>query len=283
MSSRSVTQISPIQVPADFDLKNGFGGESNVFFKFFLKFGRAKRPLVRTIIGMSNEKYGLKTRKLFYRAFATPPKAILMAEYNAFFDRFKNPSMPNVIVEDGFIKLLDALSDDPFYILLLFWKCTTRKALQFRRHEFINAASELGFDGFEKDDLKRKDKYFITLLDDETIFKNFFQSSVAFYFQISHNRPITAEAAKELLRATLGSPHVKQRFVGLEDYITFLDKHGPALVGFDLIDMTFEFATCCSSDLSQYHSDMAWPVFIQDYVNWITTSHRVIPPTKWKW
>lgn len=76
-------------------------------------------------------------------------------------------------------------------------------------------------------------------------------------------RTLSTEVAKQMWQLTLGG-----RFHHLDTWFEFLASQDVKCVTKDVWEMLGTFSTDVSDDMSNYDEDGAWPVLIDDFVDW---------------
>jgi DCN1-like protein 4/5 len=179
------------------------------------------------------------------------------------FDTYKEEDGAGMGVE-GVMTFLEDINVDPedAITLVIAYHLNAQEMGYFSREEFMSGFQKLNCDTIEK--IKEKLPSFRDQMEDASFFKEIYKYSFEFYKESKEKRGIDTEVAINLLRILVGSdqPHVAK-------FITFLsDQQTYKVVNSDQWLLFFEFATSVRPDFSDYDPNGAWPVIIDEYVEW---------------
>jgi DCN1-like protein 4/5 len=179
------------------------------------------------------------------------------------FDNYKEEDGAGMGV-DGVVKFLEDINIDPEDVitLVIAYHLNAQEMGYFSREEFMSGFQKLNCDTIDK--IKEKLPTLRYQLEDDTFFKEIYKYSFEFYKESKEKRGIDTDVAINLLRILVGNeqPHV-------EKFITFLsDQQTYKSVNSDQWLLFFEFATSVKPDFSDYDPNGAWPVIIDEYVEW---------------
>lgn len=103
-----------------------------------------------------------------------------------------------------------------------------------------------------------------SLLEDSGQFRDYYRFCFDFSKESGFGvRTLPLEVAKQMWQLTL-----KDRFHHMDTWFTFLGTQDVKCVTKDVWEMLGTFATDVADDMSDYDEDGAWPVLIDDFVEW---------------
>jgi len=178
------------------------------------------------------------------------------------YNRYRDPSDPDKIGMDGVIKFLQDLQLDPSSrtVLIVAWKFKAATQCEFSREEFVSGMTELGCDTIEK--LKSKLPQIEMEILDATKFKEFYQ----FTFNYAKN---PSQKGLELeMAVAYWNIVLTDRFKFLNLWNKFLHEHHNKSIPKDTWNLLLDFATTVNDDLGNYDEEGAWPVLIDDFVEY---------------
>lgn len=191
------------------------------------------------------------------------PKACVdRKRLDSLYNKYRDPHETEKIGADGVISFLTDLSLHPEdrQVLIIAWKLKAGTQCEFTREEFMTGMSELGCDSVEK--LKQK----LTALDSELKDVTKFRDLYYFTFNYAKNpgqKNLDLDMAIAYWNIVLGG-----RFKFLPFWTRFLTEHHKRAIPRDTWNLLLDFSIIINEDMSNYDEEGAWPVLIDDFVEW---------------
>ncbi|ORY51387.1 DUF298-domain-containing protein [Rhizoclosmatium globosum] len=191
----------------------------------------------------------------------------------AWFDSYvdKDQSEKDQIEIDGILRFCEDCGLDPSgaLVLALAYKLKAASMGVFSRAEWMNGMQLLDVDSTEK--LKRKVGTLEALLKDSGETKEIYVWAFQFGKESKGRKYVGVDIAKGLWKLLLSD---KQLYRHVDEFIEYLDdEEGPGsnvkVVTMDQWKSFYDFSTSVKDDLSNYDESSAWPVLLDEYVEYV--------------
>ncbi|XP_033109029.1 DCN1-like protein 4 [Anneissia japonica] len=179
----------------------------------------------------------------------------------AWFEEYKDTD--DSVGPEGMEKFCEDIGVEPENIVMLIiaWKLEAYQMGFFTLQEWMKGMSSLQVDSVRK--LQGKFDYLRSLLTDPPTFKRIYRFAFDFA-RIKDHRCLDLETAKTMLRLLLG-----RQWVLFNSFQQFLDRSNYRVVNKDQWCNILEFSRTIQPDLSNYDEDGAWPVMLDEFVEWL--------------
>ncbi|KAJ4456230.1 putative defective in Cullin neddylation protein 1 [Paratrimastix pyriformis] len=183
------------------------------------------------------------------------------AKITAAFNKFKEEGT-DVIGPDGMQRLCDELRVDPTdpVMLVLAWKLHASVSCEFSRAEWNEGLTRLGVDSVEK--LRGKIPDLRADLANPVTFKEIYSFSHK-YSREKTQRSLPIELATGLWHLLLDGKWAK-----MDLWFEFLQQRRIQSITQDQWDMFLEFTHAINDDFSNYDAEGAWPVILDEFVEY---------------
>nr|XP_002129309.2 DCN1-like protein 1 [Ciona intestinalis] len=180
----------------------------------------------------------------------------------ALFNALKDPLDPDKVGVEGISKFCEELQVEPTsrIVLIIAWKFRAATQCEFTKKEFFEGMMELGCDDLSKLRIK------LPVLANEITDKNKFRDFYQFTFNFAKN---PGQKGLELEMAiAYWNILLSDRFTFLDLWAEYLETHYKRAIPRDTWNLLLDFSQMISSDMSNYDEEGAWPVLIDDFVEW---------------
>lgn len=190
-----------------------------------------------------------------------------MKKVDAFLNRYRQGTTGN-IEPDGIEILCRDLAIDPLdpVILVLSYYCKADTMGIFTVDEFCNGMRSLQCDSLEK--LKNKIPELRQELEDKAALKRVYSYVFTFALEAGQ-KTLSRELCIEFWNLLL-----KDHFPLLPEWITFVRDHCRNTITKDTWVLLYDFAIQVKPDLSDYDADGAWPVLLDEFVEYLQEQRK---------
>ncbi|XP_063242562.1 DCN1-like protein 5 isoform X2 [Bacillus rossius redtenbacheri] len=184
------------------------------------------------------------------------------------FHEYTSPDEPDVLGPEGMEKFCEDIAVEPenVVMLVLAWKMNARQMGFFTQEEWLKGLSELQCDSISK--LQGKLDYLRSLLNDQVSFKSIYRYAYDFA-RDKDQRSMDVDTAKAMLQLLLG-----KHWPLFSHFSCFLDQSKYKVINKDQWCNILEFSRSISPDLANYDVDGAWPVMLDEFVEWLKAARR---------
>jgi DCN1-like protein 1/2 len=169
-------------------------------------------------------------------------------------------NLPGRIGPNGVVRLLSDLKVDPSdrSVLILAWKLNAGTQCEFSKEEWYKGMETIRVDSLEK--LSNWMRNSANQIQDPASFRQFYLFTFNYAKPLA-SRGLSLEIAVAYWRIIFGENR------RVEDWIAFLESQGSRGVTKDEWSLFLEFLNTVKPDLSNYDSEGAWPVRIDEFVD----------------
>lgn len=169
---------------------------------------------------------------------------------------------------EGMEKFCEDIGVEPenIVMLVLAWKLEAKSMGFFTKAEWLKGMTDLQCDSVRK--LQLRLDYLRTLLDDPATFKNIYRFAFDFA-RDKDQRSMDIDTAKAMLALVLG-----KHWPLFGSFHQFLEQSKYKVINKDQWCNILEFSRLVNVDLSNYDEDGAWPVLLDEFVEWMK-EHRM--------
>ncbi|XP_004469574.2 DCN1-like protein 5 isoform X1 [Tamandua tetradactyla] len=213
------------------------------------------------------EDGGLKKCKISSYCRSQPPARLIGGEEHfsskkclAWFYEYAGPD--EVVGPEGMEKFCEDIGVEPenIIMLVLAWKLEAESMGFFTKEEWLKGMTSLQCDCTEK--LQNKFDFLRSQLNDISSFKNIYRYAFDFA-RDKDQRSLDIDTAKSMLALLLG-----RTWPLFSVFYQYLEQSKYRVMNKDQWYNVLEFSRTVHADLSNYDEDGAWPVLLDEFVEW---------------
>ncbi|XP_014479682.1 PREDICTED: DCN1-like protein 5 isoform X2 [Dinoponera quadriceps] len=182
---------------------------------------------------------------------------------STWFREYTLPDEPDTLGPEGMEKFCEDIGVEPenVVMLVLAYKMNARQMGFFTLSEWLKGFSELQCDSISK--VQQKLEYLRNQLNDPHTFKGIYRYAYDFA-RDKDQRSMDMETARVMLQLLLG-----KHWPLFTQFAQFLDQSKYKVINKDQWCNILEFSRTINHDLSNYDLDGAWPVMLDEFVEWL--------------
>ncbi|XP_076248842.1 DCN1-like protein SCCRO4 [Calliopsis andreniformis] len=179
------------------------------------------------------------------------------------FREYTTPDDSDTLGPEGMEKFCEDIGVEPenVVMLVLAYKMNARQMGFFTLSEWLKGLSELQCDSISK--IQQKLEYLRNQLNDPHTFKGIYRYAYDFA-RDKDQRSMDMETARVMLQLLLG-----KHWPLFSQFAQFLDQSKYKVINKDQWCNILEFSRTINHDLSNYDLDGAWPVMLDEFVEWL--------------
>lgn len=196
------------------------------------------------------------------KASSTPETSFSTASCKTWFQEFTTECL-DVIEPDGMQKFCLTLGVEPdnIVMLILAHRLRAKQMGYFTIDEWLEGMQKLKCDSMSK--LHKRIPYLMSLLDDSRLFREIYRFAFDFALE-KDQRTLEKNSAKLMIHLLFES-----RWKLVEKFEQFLEVCETKYINRDQWNNIYEFSKNISDDCSNYDMDGAWPVLLDEFVEYI--------------
>jgi len=193
----------------------------------------------------------------------SPTPAVDTNKIDTLFITYADPEGDQIGEEGGMERLIKDLGveGDDIVTLVLAWQMKAKTIGVFTKEEFVEGLTFLKCDNIDK--LKKK----LPEFREEVAKKDGFREFYNFTFQ--YGKGPTAKSLNLDVAVLLWRMILKGKFTFLDKWCDWLEKNYQRSISKDEWALLLDFAQSINKDMSNYNPEEAWPVLIDEFVDFI--------------
>ncbi|XP_034106879.1 DCN1-like protein 5 isoform X1 [Drosophila nasuta] len=188
----------------------------------------------------------------------------------AWFHEYTTPDEPDTLGPDGMEKFCEDIGVEPenIVMLVLAYKMGATQMGFFSQQEWLKGLTDLECDTTAK--MVVKLDYLRSILNDPNSFKSIYRYAYDFA-KDSDQRSMDIATAKAMLQLLLG-----KHWPLYPQFAQFLEQSKYKVINKDQWCNILEFSRTICIDLSNYDIDGAWPVMLDEFVEWLRLQRGLV-------
>lgn len=184
------------------------------------------------------------------------------------FREYTSPDEPDVLGPEGMEKFCEDIGVEPenVVMLVLAYRMQARQMGFFTQEEWLRGLTELQCDSIQK--FQGCLEVLRCMLNDQHTFKAIYRYAYDFA-RDKDQRSMDMETAKAMLQLLLG-----KHWPLYAQFSQFLDQSKYKVINKDQWCNILEFSRTINIDLSNYDVDGAWPVMLDEFVEWLKAARE---------
>jgi len=194
---------------------------------------------------------------------ASPQPMADRKKIDQLFNKYRDPTEADKITADGTLRLLQdlKLSPDSRLVLIMVWKMKAATQCEFSREEFLQGLADLAVDSIDK--LRSK----LVTVEQETL-RDAVKFRDLYIFSFGYAKNPTQKGIELEMAIPYWHILLQGRFTLLGLWTQFLQEQHKRSIPRDTWVLLLDFCQTINTDLSNYDEEGAWPVLIDDFVEW---------------
>lgn len=179
------------------------------------------------------------------------------------FREYSSADEPDTLAPEGMEKFCEDIGVEPenIVMLVLAWKMDAKQMGFFTLQEWLRGLTDLQCDTPQK--LQGKMELLRSFLDDPVTFKSIYRYAYDFA-RDKDQRSMDIDTGKAMLQLLLG-----KHWSLYSSFHQFIEQSKYRVINKDQWFNILEFSRSICNDLSNYDEDGAWPVLLDEFVEWL--------------
>jgi len=193
-----------------------------------------------------------------------------MKRLEELYAKYMDQDDPDHIGPENMERLLKDFDVNPvdIEVLLLAWHLEASEMAYFSRKEFISGLQKMGVDSIAK--MKNQLQLMPQEIEDQNKFKEIYRFAFLFAKE-KDQKVLDLQTAEEMLKLVMGN-----RYIHTNNFLEFLHEQTTyKAINLDQWMNFLEFSKSIDSDFSNYDEISAWPVLLDEFVEWQKERNKI--------